>query len=219
MKLKRQLNRVDFDSVNYDFKTKPFNHQIESIKFGCMKSKWILGDEMGLGKTKCLIDIACIHKKYNKIQHCLIICGVNSIKYNWKAEIDIHSNESAIVIDGTLKKRLELLRNKPSEFFYIINIESLRSKEVLAELKAMVEAGFIEMIVIDEAHKCKSHMSIQGKAIHQLNSPIKIAATGTPIMNSPLDAYNILKWLGKEKHSFYQFKNFFCDFFSISIFL
>lgn len=210
MKPKRQLNRVDFDSVNYDFKTKPFNHQIESIKFGCMKSKWILGDEMGLGKTKCLIDIACIHKKYNKIQHCLIICGVNSIKYNWKAEIGIHSNESAIVIDGTLKKRLELLRNKPSEFFYIINIESLRSKEVLAELKDMVEAGFIEMIVIDEAHKCKSHTSIQGKAIHQLNSPIKIAATGTPIMNSPLDAYNILKWLGKEKHSFYQFKNFYC---------
>lgn len=210
MKHTRQLKRIDFESINYQFKTTPFSHQIDAIKFGCTKSKWILGDEMGLGKTKCLIDVACIHKEYNQIKHCLIICGVNSIKYNWKAEVETHSNESAIVIDGSLKKRLEILKSVPNDFFYIINIESLRSKDVLAELKYLVDTKEIEMIVIDEAHKCKSHTSIQGKAIHQLNSHIKIAATGTPIMNSPLDAYNILKWLGKEKHSFYQFRNFYC---------
>ena len=30
-------------------------------------------------------------------------------------------------------------------------------------------------------------------------------------MNVPLDLYIILKWLGFEKHSFYQFKNHYCQ--------
>jgi SNF2 family DNA or RNA helicase len=33
--------------------------------------------------------------------------------------------------------------------------------------------------------------------------------TGTPLMNTPLDLYIILKWLGYEHHSFYQFKNYY----------
>ena len=37
-----------------------------------------------------------------------------------------------------------------------------------------------------------------------------IAMTGTPLMNSPLDLYVPMKWLGYENHNFYAFKNHYC---------
>ena len=59
-------------------------------------------------------------------------------------------------------------------------------------------------------HNCKNPTSQQGKGFLKLNSECKIAMTGTPLMNTPLDLYIILKWLGYEKHSFYAFKNHHC---------
>ena len=66
------------------------------------------------------------------------------------------------------------------------------------------------MVAIDEVHKCKNPTSQQGKGILKLSADTMIAMTGTPLMNNPLDLYIILKWLGYERHSFYQFKNHYC---------
>jgi SNF2 family DNA or RNA helicase len=59
-------------------------------------------------------------------------------------------------------------------------------------------------------HNCKNPASQQGKAFISLDTECKIAMTGTPLMNSPLDLYIILRWLGYEKHSFYSFKKYYC---------
>lgn len=56
------------------------------------------------------------------------------------------------------------------------------------------------------AHNCKNPTSQQGKGILKIQSECRIAMTGTPLMNNPFDLFIILKWLGYEKHSFYQFK-------------
>ena len=66
------------------------------------------------------------------------------------------------------------------------------------------------MVAIDEIHKCKNPSSQQGKGILKLQPECRIAMTGTPVMNNPLDLYIILKWLGYEKHAFYSFKNHYC---------
>jgi len=60
------------------------------------------------------------------------------------------------------------------------------------------------------AHNCKNPQSQQGKAFITLQADTMIAMTGTPLMNTPLDLYIILKWLGYEDHSFYSFKNHYC---------
>ena len=44
----------------------------------------------------------------------------------------------------------------------------------------------------------------------QLQPTYRIGMTGTPLMNSPVDLYAILKWLGYERYSFFSFKNHFC---------
>mgnify|MGYP003309604194 FL=1 len=66
------------------FKMKPFEHQLEAINFGLDREKWLLLDSMGLGKTNSIIWLAETLKRRDIIDHCFIICGVNSLKQNWK---------------------------------------------------------------------------------------------------------------------------------------
>ena len=74
---------------DFDFKTAPLPHQIEAFNYGMEKNSLLIGDEQGLGKTKESIDI-CVARKKELIK-TLIVCGVNSVKYNWEKEIQIHS--------------------------------------------------------------------------------------------------------------------------------
>lgn len=210
------------DIKDYKFKTKSFKHQTEGVKFGLEHTCWLLGDEQGLGKTKQAIDIACIKKQSNNYKHCLIICGVNGLKWNWRNEIHTHSNESCwilgqrnykddIVVKGN-KEKIEDLKNIKhiKDYFIITNIESLRNKEITDLLSKLCKNNTINMVVADEIHKMKSSTSQQGKAFLKLQSEYKLAMTGTPIMNTPLDLYVILKWLGYEEHNLYAFKNHYC---------
>ena len=203
----------------FEFKTSPFQHQIEGFNYGLTNDRWLLGDEQGLGKTKQVIDIA-IAKKYQKgYKHCLIICGVNGLKWNWVSEIKTHSNESAYILGQRIKRnkitiasssaKLDDLRaiNKIHDYFIITNVETLRNAEIVSELKTLCDKNVINMIAADEVHKMKNPSSQQGKGFLKLHADTMIAMTGTPLMNTPLDLYIILKWLGYEKHSFYQFKN------------
>lgn len=91
------------------------------------------------GKSKQMIDLACIKKQMYGYKHCLIIACVNGLKYNWKEEIGVHSNESGYILGtrmnkkgktyiGSNKERLEDLKNIDNikDYFIITNIETLR---------------------------------------------------------------------------------------------
>ena len=206
----------------FTFKTTPFKHQIDGIVFGLEHDKWLLADTMGLGKTKCAIDLAIIKKFQKGYKHCLIVCGVNGLKWNWVDEIKTHSSESSYILGqreraGKIqvmgnKEKLEDLSNFKAipAYFIITNIESLRDEKIVAELKRLCSNKEINMIVLDEAHMCKNPSSQQGKGILKLSTESMLAMTGTPLMNNPVDLYVIMKWLGYEKHSFYRFKNHYC---------
>ena len=198
----------------FTFKTAPYSHQTEGFEYGLNNDRWLLGDEQGLGKTKQVIDIA-VAKKMNKgYRHCLIICGVNGLKWNWANEIHTHSNEGAYILGqrgnkvgsnaDKLKdaKELEFI----PEYFIITNIESFRDEAIADTLSAACTSGAIGMIAFDECHKAKNPSSQQGKGVLKLKADTMIAMTGTPLMNQPFDLYIILKWLGYERHAFSAFK-------------
>ena len=207
---------------DFSFKTTPYEHQIEGFNYGLQNDKWFLGDEMGLGKTKQAIDIAIAKKLMYGYKHCLIICGVNGLKWNWFNEILTHSNEKPhilgqrrrkngnIYIDGAKAKLDDVLNIDDLPYFIITNIETMRNQDIVAELIKLCKSNNIGMIAFDECHKAKDPNSQQGKGMLKLKAETMIAMTGTPLMNSPLDLYFILKWLGYEHNSFYKFKNHYC---------
>lgn len=226
---------------SYKFKTKPFNHQLEGVTFGLNHNKWLLGDEQGLGKTKQVIDIANI----KGVKHCLIICCVNGLKWNWKNEVATHSDEGAFILGqrtntkgniviGGNPERLEDLNNIDNlPRFIITNVETLRYKvktgrkikkivkrkeqwvdeyiyPITDKLQELCKSGEIEMIAVDEFHKCKNPEADQTEQLLKLHTPVQIAMTGTPLMNAPVDLYAPLNWLEYEKHTFWQFKYHYC---------
>ena len=134
--------------------------------------------------TKQVIDIANI----KGVKHCLIICCVNSLKWNWKKEVATHSNEGAWILGQRTYNgkayisgnpdRLEDLQNiNKLPRFIITNVETLRYKvktgkkiqvkrkgrlveedeyiyPITDKLKALCDKGIIDMIAVDEFHKC-----------------------------------------------------------------
>lgn len=164
--------------------------------------------------TKQALDIAV--SKKGQMKHCLIVCGVNELKWNWVNEVSVHTNEQAHILGfkdgkiGSVHDRLLDLQNKHEEFFLVTNIETLRDTKIQEYIKILCTCGVIGMTIIDEIHKCKNSTSMQGKAIHCCCTYYKLALTGTPIMNAAIDLYNVLKWLEVENHSLTQFKNHYC---------
>jgi SNF2 family DNA or RNA helicase len=216
----KMLDMYDEQDADYLSRTKPFEHQMESFNYALTHNKFLLGDEQGLGKTKQALDIAVARK--HKMRHCLIVCGVNNLKWNWYKEVEIHTNEKAHILGsrvnrkgktviGSSAERLADLKQIHDEYFLITNIETLRDKSIQSQIKKMCSDGIIGMTIIDEIHKCKNSQSKQGKAIHCCCSYYRLALTGTPLMNNPVDLYNVLKWLEVENHSLTYFKNLYCE--------
>ena len=196
--------------VDFDFTTTPLPHQIEAFNYGMERDELLIGDEQGLGKTKESIDITVARKA--ELCKCLIVCGVNSVKYNWEAEIKTHSKEKSVMLDQkTMPLRVKALNEwlRGSEYYAIINIESLRNEGIQDAIYLGIKEGYIGCIIVDEIHKAKNGSSQQGKALRTLKSPVKIGLSGTP-MNKAEDLWNILTWLGIEKRSFYSFRNTYC---------
>ena len=130
---------------NFKFKTNPYDHQIVGFNYGLQNDRWLLGDEMGLGKTKQVIDIAVAKKLIKGYKHCLIVCGVNGLKWNWVNEVSTHSNEKAfilgqsintkgkVVIGSSQDKLNSLVNIDQLPYFIVTNIETLRYKEWTGE--------------------------------------------------------------------------------------
>lgn len=226
-----------------DYKTKCFQHQLEGIEYGLNHPKWLLLDAPGLGKTKTIINLAEELKAQKGIKHCLVVCGVASLRTNWKKEIKIHSNldcriigerigtrKGKITYDASIEERVKEIEKGIDEFFIVTNIESLRDKKVkvgeytrgpkkgqpkekiICPVLEALKKLDIEMIVIDEAHAVKDVNSQQAKNFIKLDSEYKIAATGTLLLNNPLEAYIPLYWTGNEYSSFYNFQSQYCIF-------
>jgi len=206
---------------DYLFKTIPYDYQLDGIKYGLNHDTMILGDEPGVGKTIQSSVIAAIRKHLGLTLQCLVICGVNSIKYNWENEIKTHTNESVFVLgtryrkngkrySGTVADRIEDLKTH-KEFFLITNMETLRNEKFVNQvIKANKR---IQMIIFDEFHAVRNPSAAQSKGLLKLeNFKYKMALSGTPIVNKPLDAYVALKWLNLEHSTFSTFKKYYCDF-------
>lgn len=219
-----ESQKVDVEVDESEFKTKPYSYQLDGVKYGVEHTSWLLGDVQGLGKTKQMIDLAVWKKKHEGIKHCLIICCVNNLKYNWLDEVKIHSNESVCVL-GVKKKgkepsmadRIDHLKYGPTEFFWITNIESLRVKkegrfyksELVDLINKYIKSGEIGMVVADEIHKCKNSTSAQGRGLLKLKGCCKIGLSGTLLVSKPLDLYSPLAFIEAISTSQYQFDNYY----------
>lgn len=204
------------DCNNFKFKVKPYSYQLDGINYGLNHDGWLLLDDQGLGKTLQMIYLAEVLHKTEGLEHCFIICGVNGLKYNWANEISKFSKLSYTILGLKTKKngkeyicsvpeRCKILEKPIKEFFVITNIETLQNAK-FAESFNKGKNKF-DMIVLDEAHRCKNPSSKATKNLLKLKSKRNIALTGTIIMNNPENAYVPLKWTNNLSCTFSKFNS------------
>lgn len=223
-----KVDIVDDSIDTSTYKIKPFDFQEDAIKHGITTDKWLLLDPPGLGKTAVITHIAEELLKRGEIEHCLVICGLNTLKENWIKEIEKHSNLTATILGqritktgkrviGGVQERINHLLSPISETIVVTNIETIRNDDIVE----LIENGpnKFDMVVCDEIHKVKNSSSQQGSNFLKLiKHKKKIGATGTLLMNSPLDAYVPLSWIDVERSTASNFKYFYCRY-SGSMFL
>ena len=202
------------------YKTKPFDYQVDGIQFGLNHDKWLLLDPPGLGKSLQLIYLAEELNKREKLKHCLIVCGINTLKTNWQKEIKRHSKLNCKILGertrkngkkyfGSVEDRVTDLKSNCKEFFLITNIETLRDDKIIKAINDPKNG--IDCIFVDECHVCKSSQSQQGKNLLKLNkATYKVGATGTLLLNNPLDAYVPLKWIDADRSTASNFEHYYC---------
>jgi len=219
-------NRTDFNLTEAEiaqFRFKPYSHQIDGINFGLNPehSKWLLLDSMGMGKTVQIIGLAETLKRRGLIDHCMLICGVDALRQNWKKEIQRFSTESCIVLGEKVSKngnltyakmseRAEQLKKPISEFFVIINAATLRSDEIIEAFQK--SSNKFGMIAVDEIHRFATKSSQQGTNLLRLKATYKVGATGTLLLNSPISCYMPLTWTENDHSTLTNFKSQYCEF-------
>lgn len=215
------LNGLDFNGFNL------YDYQLDGVRFGLHHHNFLLLDEQGLGKTLQLITIARYKKLHRGLKHCLIICGLNSLKFNWVKEINKFCKDEDAIVLGVVKNKKGRytsisvedtklqIENCPKEFFWIINIERIRlSSEdkknktgVVNYLNKQIELGNLGMIVVDEIHKAKSLTSQTAVGLMELNPKAdKVGMTGTLLVNNPYDLFTPMTFTGLINYNKWMFE-------------
>ena len=162
------------------------------------KGRALLGDEMGLGKTAQSLAWLTLHPEKKPV---IVVCPA-SMKVTWEREIQkwIPGEDVQVIKDGKDK----FIENKN---IYIINYDLMKKRrDELIDLKA-------EVVILDECTYIKEGRSQRTKATVAVakKSPHIIALSGTPILNKPIEFYNILHLLNpKSFKSQWKFGQQFC---------
>ena len=178
---------------------KLFHYQEVGVAFiELSKGKALIGDDMGLGKTAQSLAWLALHKEKRPV---IVICPA-SIKVNWSREINKWIPNSSIQSIDSGKDVIE-----PGKEFYIVNYDLLRKHE-----QGLLDIG-ASVVILDEATYVKERKSQRTKATLKIakSSPHVLALSGTPILNKPIEFFNILNLIApKVFKSQWQFGHQFC---------
>ena len=204
--------------MDYRFKTKPFQHQLDALKESWNKEVWALFMEMGTGKTKVCIDNIAILFDKGKINAALIIVP-NGIKRNWRNELKIHLsdhiNYRVAIWSASPKKeekteieQLSVITDDLTVF--IMNIEALSTKRGYDFAYSFLLRNQT-LVCVDESTTIKNHSAQRTKNILKLSQHAKYKRimTGSPVTKSPLDLFSQVQFLDPwllEQQSYYSFR-------------
>jgi SWI/SNF-related matrix-associated actin-dependent regulator of chromatin subfamily A-like protein 1 len=188
------------------------HHQYSGCRWIVKHPSTLQADSMGAGKT-IMAAVSARKLGYRKI---LVICPA-SVKVNWRREMRKWYHDPSLTIGICYSDYF------PQTDVVIINFELLErhktkyNKDGVLVQKGMLDEREWEAIIVDECHKIKSPRRQRTRAIlgekyrnkviqPPLDAKLKMAMSGTPIVNRPAEVWPVAKWLWPK--SFPQFHPF-----------
>ena len=144
--------------------------------------------EQRTGKTPPV----CVYIKEDNIDRVLIVCP-KSMVFVWAQEMLQWAGICPSIITSTDYKPTD------EDRVLIVNFDKLRGSKKGTPLLDSVTSWSPELLVVDEAHRCKDWKSLTFKAVDRLSrkSPRRIFLTGTPATNNPWDVWSILHFVDR----------------------
>ncbi|RYY31033.1 MAG: ATP-dependent helicase, partial [Chitinophagaceae bacterium] len=146
-----------------------------------------LADDMGLGKTLQSICFLSARLVLNKNSRHLIVCP-SSLMYNWKQEFEKFAPHIVVRVHHGASRSSETISDSNIQVI-ITSYGTVRSDFPL------LSAASFETILLDESHNIKNPAAQITKLVNQLRGEIRIALSGTPVMNNTFDLYAQLDFL------------------------
>lgn len=190
-------------SFDITFKTQPYAHQLHALAQFSHARAWALLAEMGTGKTWVLINDYALAVVGGRVQNLLVIAP-NGVQWNWvNTELPKHLPDEVAKValwagySGNMRAKardqLKLMlankRNGPSILCTSWNsLSNAAGRKVVYDF---LDSGVPTMVVLDESDYCKNPSTQYAKQVLKIAhiAAYRRIATGTPITNSPFDAW------------------------------
>lgn len=188
-----------------------FPHQITGANLILSKPACGLYFVPGKGKTRTVLMALNRLKEYNCLTNTLIVCPkIVATTDTWQSEIKKCGFDLPVVsliqnergTDLSRAKRLEKYKTIPNyqSTIFIIN------DELFADLVDNTPTWYFPTVIIDEAHRFKAPVykkqnkkenNVRGRALYSVRDKITklVELTGTPMPNSLIDLYTLVKIL------------------------
>jgi SNF2 family DNA or RNA helicase len=206
----------------YQFKTKPYAHQMTALQESCEAEYYALFMDMGTGKSKVAIDTIGYLYSQQKINAALVIAP-KGVYDNWvKGEIPTHLWDAvprSVVrwTPSTSKKYQEELRELIKEPFagmkiFVMNVEAFSTARGTKAGALFLQNNPNNIVIIDESTTIKNRKALRTKNILQLRkfSKYRRILTGSPVTKSPMDLFSQCMFLSEKAlghKSYYSYQN------------
>ncbi len=157
-----------------------YDFQSECIDFlDTAGGRALIADEQGLGKTiESLYWIA----QHPEIRRVLVVCPA-SVVYKWVAEIKKWDSDKSV--DVVMKGSSPI-----PDTDYVVMSYAIMTRQigVLSEMRW-------DCFIADECHRLKSEKAQRSRAAKNINAKYFLALSGTPILNRPIEFFNVLNMI------------------------
>ena len=205
----------------YNFKTKPYAHQLEALKQSYNKEYYAFFMEMGTGKSKVLIDEIGGYFLQGKIDSALIIAP-KGVYRNWeRGEIPTHLPDEIPYTIAAWRAPSEMTKDdkkKLKDIIYpngklrilLMNIEALSGSVGIKYVTQFLHKNRT-LLAIDESTTIKTPTASRTKNAIKISKLAKVRRimTGSPVTKNPLDVYAQLEFLSPNitRQNYWAFKS------------
>lgn len=186
----------------------PYKYQDDAVDFMRHTDSALINFSQGMGKTLTTLKIL----ESRDCHKILIITGVSNLQEEWMKDATKHASSTgqcykdrfnmSIVAgnpDASVANRIKYLKEAHTAagnpiFADLISIESLRGVPIVEAINAIK----YDAIVIDECQSAKGMNAEQSQGVHEIEyheGQIRLALSGTPALNDPLEYYSVLRFL------------------------
>ncbi|MCC6640547.1 MAG: DEAD/DEAH box helicase [Deltaproteobacteria bacterium] len=149
----------------------------------------VLADDMGLGKTlQALAWLLHLRAGEGDPGPALVVCPT-SLLHNWRREAERFAPGLRVAVLERGSER-HVLRSEAERWDLLLTNYALLRRDVEAWEKIDLNAA-----ILDEAQNVKNPEAAVSKAVRRLRARHRLALTGTPLENRPLDLWSLVSFV------------------------